>query len=113
MGGAALVRGAAWLHVPYPIALVLVGLAAGAVPGLPEVIVDPHVVFLVFLPPLLLDAAVRIDWYMFKKVGMAKRAASRPHGVRRLCRCCCHRCRPQLCRTASNCSTRGICSFCD
>ena len=52
LGAAALVRGAAWLHVPYPIALVLVGLAAGAVPGLPEVLIDPHVVFLVFLPPL-------------------------------------------------------------
>ena len=24
--------------------------------------------FYVFLPPLLLDAAVRIDWYMFRKV---------------------------------------------
>lgn len=24
--------------------------------------------FYVFLPPLLLDAAVRIDWYLFKKV---------------------------------------------
>jgi CPA1 family monovalent cation:H+ antiporter len=56
LGAAALVRGAAWLHVPYPIALVLVGLAAGAVPGLPEVVIDPHVVFLVFLPPLLASA---------------------------------------------------------
>jgi monovalent cation/hydrogen antiporter len=56
LGAAALVRGAAWLHVPYPIALVLVGLAAGAVPGLPEVRVDPDVVFLVFLPPLLASA---------------------------------------------------------
>lgn len=24
--------------------------------------------FYVFLPPLLLDAAVRIDWYLFRKV---------------------------------------------
>ena len=56
LGAAALVRGAAALHVPYPIALVLIGLAAGAVPGLPEVIVDPEVVFLVFLPPLLASA---------------------------------------------------------
>jgi CPA1 family monovalent cation:H+ antiporter len=56
LGAAALVRAAAWLRVPYPIALVLVGLAAGAVPGLPEVIVDPHVIFLVFLPPLLASA---------------------------------------------------------
>jgi len=56
LGAAALVRGAAWLHVPYPIALVLVGLAAGAVPGLPEVVVEPDVIFLVFLPPLLASA---------------------------------------------------------
>ena len=56
LGAAALVRGAAWLHVPYPIALVLVGLTAGAVPGVPEVRVDPDVVFLVFLPPLLASA---------------------------------------------------------
>ena len=56
LGAAALVRGAAWLHVPYPIALVLVGLAAGAVPGLPNVVLEPEVVFLVFLPPLLASA---------------------------------------------------------
>ena len=24
--------------------------------------------FYIFLPPLLLDAALKIDWYMFKKV---------------------------------------------
>jgi CPA1 family monovalent cation:H+ antiporter len=56
LGAAGLVRAAAWLHVPYPIALVLVGLAAGAVPGLPEVRIEPDVVFLVFLPPLLASA---------------------------------------------------------
>jgi monovalent cation/hydrogen antiporter len=56
LGAAALVRGAAWLRVPYPIALVLVGLAAGAVPGLPDVVLEPEVVFLVFLPPLLASA---------------------------------------------------------
>jgi hypothetical protein len=29
--------------------------------------------FYIFLPPLLLDAAVRIDWYMFRKVGWMQR----------------------------------------
>ena len=53
LGAAAFVRGAAWLHIPYPIALVFVGLAAGVIPGLPDVVVDPEVLFLVFLPPLL------------------------------------------------------------
>jgi hypothetical protein len=69
LGAAAIVRGAAWLHVPYPIALVLVGLAAGAIPGLPEVVIEPDVLFLVFLPPLLASAGfysspreLRAEW---------------------------------------------------
>ncbi|HWT24937.1 MAG TPA: Na+/H+ antiporter [Solirubrobacteraceae bacterium] len=40
-------------HIPYPIVLVLFGLAIGLVPGLPDLRLDPDVVFLVFLPPLL------------------------------------------------------------
>ena len=56
LAAAALVRGAAALRVPYPIALVLAGLATGAVPGLPELRLDAEVVFLVFLPPLLASA---------------------------------------------------------
>ena len=28
--------------------------------------------FYIFLPPLLLDAAVRTDWFMFKKVGCGR-----------------------------------------
>src|SRR5215510_945148 len=39
--------------VPYPVVLVLGGLAICFVPGLPELRLDPDVVFLVFLPPLL------------------------------------------------------------
>jgi len=66
LGAAALVRGAAALHVPYPIALVLTGLGIGFVPGLPEVRLEGEVLLVVFLPPLLaaagLDAArVRAD----------------------------------------------------
>ncbi len=45
------------LEIPYPIVLVLGGLAIGFVPGLPTVELDPEVVFLVFLPPLLQSAA--------------------------------------------------------
>jgi CPA1 family monovalent cation:H+ antiporter len=52
--GAALARR---LVVPYPIVLVLVGLAIGAVPGLPTVRLEPDLVFLVFLPPILWAAA--------------------------------------------------------
>jgi NhaP-type Na+/H+ or K+/H+ antiporter len=40
-------------HVPYPIVLVLGGLAAGFVPGLPTISLDPDLVLLIFFPPLL------------------------------------------------------------
>lgn len=39
--------------VPYPVVLVLGGLAIGLIPGLPRVELDPDVVFLVFVPPLV------------------------------------------------------------
>jgi Na+/H+ antiporter len=45
------------LKVPYPILLVVGGLALGFVPGLPEVEIPLEVIFLVFLPPLLNSAA--------------------------------------------------------
>ncbi len=41
------------IGVPYPILLVLGGLALGFVPGLPTVELPPELVLLVFLPPLL------------------------------------------------------------
>ena len=44
-------------RLPYPIVLVLGGLALGFVPHVPRVRLDPDVVFLVFLPPLLFNAA--------------------------------------------------------
>ncbi len=56
LGAAALVRLAEFARVPYPIVLVLGGLAVGFVPGLPDVELEPEVVFLVFLPPLLTAA---------------------------------------------------------
>ncbi|SRR5579884_1467865 len=54
---AALASLARKLQVPYPILLVLGGLVLGLVPGLPRVQLEPHLVFLVFLPPLLYVAA--------------------------------------------------------
>ncbi|HET9344019.1 MAG TPA: Na+/H+ antiporter [Candidatus Eremiobacteraceae bacterium] len=41
------------VNVEYPIFLVLGGLVLGFIPGLPQVALQPNVVFLVFLPPLL------------------------------------------------------------
>jgi Na+/H+ antiporter len=45
------------LRVPYPILLVLGGLAVGFMPGVPEVQLDPDLVLALFLPPLLYGAA--------------------------------------------------------
>jgi CPA1 family monovalent cation:H+ antiporter len=51
-----LVRIADAISVPYPIVLVLGGLAIGFLPGGPTLRLEPDVVFLVFLPPLLQSA---------------------------------------------------------
>jgi monovalent cation/hydrogen antiporter len=45
------------VRVPYPILMVLGGLGLGFVPGLPEVELEPELVLLVILPPLLYAAA--------------------------------------------------------
>jgi CPA1 family monovalent cation:H+ antiporter len=41
------------INIEYPILLVLGGLILGFIPGLPRIQLDPDVVFLLFLPPLL------------------------------------------------------------
>ena len=45
------------VHVPYPVTLVLGGAVIGFLPGMPTVELDPDVVLLIFLPPLLYGAA--------------------------------------------------------
>jgi monovalent cation/hydrogen antiporter len=45
------------VRVPYPIFLVIGGLAIGFVPGFPEIVLEPDLVLLLFLPPLLYAAA--------------------------------------------------------
>ncbi|HEY4277260.1 MAG TPA: Na+/H+ antiporter [Conexibacter sp.] len=54
---AALTALARLLNVPYPILLVIGGSLLGFVPGLPQIELDPDLVLLVFLPPLLFIAA--------------------------------------------------------
>ena len=56
-GATALVVLAYVVSVPYPILLVLGGLALSLVPGLPPVELAPELVLLIFLPPLLYGAA--------------------------------------------------------
>jgi len=53
------------LRLPYPILLVVGGLALALAPGLPAVRIDPHLVLLVFLPPLLYAAAWFTSWRDF------------------------------------------------
>lgn len=54
------------LKLPTPVFLVLAGLIIGFIPVLPDLVMDPDIVFLVFLPPLLYDAAFRTSWHEFK-----------------------------------------------
>jgi monovalent cation/hydrogen antiporter len=50
-----------WLKVPYPITLVIGGLAIGLIPGLPAIHLEPDLVLLIFLPPLLYQSAFFYD----------------------------------------------------
>jgi monovalent cation/hydrogen antiporter len=52
---------ARWLSVPYPIPLVLGGVVLGLLPGIPEIELEPDLVLLIFLPPLLYAAAFFSD----------------------------------------------------
>lgn len=55
------------LNVAQPLVLVLGGLAIALVPGLPHVRLEPDLVFLIFLPPLLYEAAWFTSWHEFWK----------------------------------------------
>jgi Na+/H+ antiporter len=55
------------LKIPYPIVLVIAGLLLGFLPGMPRISLDPDVVFLVFLPPLLHAAAWTLSWREFQR----------------------------------------------
>src|SRR3954471_22636746 len=54
---AVLVTAARVLDVPYPIFLVLGGLGLGLIPGITNIELDPDLVLLLFLPPLLYSAS--------------------------------------------------------
>jgi CPA1 family monovalent cation:H+ antiporter len=55
------------IRVAQPLVLVLGGLAIAFVPGLPTVRLEPELVFLIFLPPLLYEAAWFTSWREFWK----------------------------------------------
>src|ERR1700736_1690258 len=55
------------IELPYPIVLVLAGLALSFIPHLPEVKLNPDVVFYFFLPPLIYPAALFTSWRDFRR----------------------------------------------
>src|SRR5882762_9094418 len=55
------------MALPYPVVLVLVGLGLSFVPRLPEMRLDPNIVFYFFLPPLLYPAALFTSWRDFRR----------------------------------------------
>ena len=54
------------LSTPYPIVLVVAGLLLSFVPGIPRIPLNPEVIFLAVLPPLLYAAAWATSWRDFK-----------------------------------------------
>ncbi|MDV6167291.1 Na+/H+ antiporter [Flavobacterium sp. DG1-102-2] len=54
------------IRLPYPIILISAGIAIGFIPALPKVEINPEIIFLIFLPPLLYDAAFNISARQFK-----------------------------------------------
>jgi hypothetical protein len=57
---------AARLRLPPPILLVLVGMGLAVTPGLLKVELDPDLVLLVLLPPLIYFAAFTMSWQAFR-----------------------------------------------
>jgi Na+/H+ antiporter len=55
------------LRISYPIFLVLGGLVISFIPGIPRIEINPELIFLIFLPPLLYEAAWFTSWKDFWK----------------------------------------------
>ena len=53
------------MRIAYPIFLVLAGLGIGFIPGTPILKLNPEMIFLIFLPPLLYEAAWFTSWKDF------------------------------------------------
>ena len=54
------------IKIPYPVLLIVAGIAVGFVPVLPDIEINPDVVLLIFMPPLLYDAAFNISFKEFR-----------------------------------------------
>jgi Na+/H+ antiporter len=54
------------IRTPYPIVMILGGLLLGFIPGIPRFTLDPELIFLVVLPPLLYSSAWLTSWRDFR-----------------------------------------------
>ncbi|WP_182877015.1 Na+/H+ antiporter [Microbispora sp. H10670] len=73
-GALAVAALARWRDWSSPLLLVVAGLAASYLPGVPDYSLDPHIVLLVFLPPMLYSAALDSSY-------LRLRDAARPVGL--------------------------------
>lgn len=55
------------MRIAYPIFLVIAGLGISFIPGMPQLHLEPEIIFLIFLPPLLYEAAWYTSWNDFWK----------------------------------------------
>src|SRR5882672_9513351 len=77
----ALATAARRVLIPYPIFLVLGGLVIGVVPNVPIVRLDPDLVFLIFLPPVLWPAAIALGAIVSPPDAVAASAIARRLGI--------------------------------
>jgi len=54
------------MNIPYPMVLLVGGTVIAFTPGLPRVALEPDLVFVLFLPPILFSAAYFTSWRDFK-----------------------------------------------
>jgi Na+/H+ antiporter len=54
------------LKIPIPVLLLVAGIAIGFVPSMPDIELNPDIIMLLFLPPLLYDAAFNISFLEFR-----------------------------------------------
>ena len=76
------------LKVPYPIVLVLAGLVISFFPRMPRVPLDPNIVFVIFLPPLLYSSAWAMSWREFRRnavvIGLLAVSMGQAHALGRV-----------------------------
>ena len=58
------------LDTPSPIVMVIGGLLLSFIPGIPNIVLNPDVIFLVVLPPLLYSSAWTTSWRYCRSAGV-------------------------------------------